>query len=474
MLSSSVARRRVLIAVLATSASCACIAQTAGPSLVARVDERVELLSVVFRLAGNPEYNMSPLSSYTADIDSYFAAFKDHPAIVLARQLAKDKGVGFDRPMTLAVSLSQPPDLAPVVALGNSDWGEDNGVRFLRLLRDFYRETKFQNFFAAHQAMYQLAESRFREVLSGMDLTWYPRFYGETPKARYHVILGLNNGGANYGPRVVLPDGSEELYSVMGCWTKDASGAPTFNADYLPTLIHEFNHSFVNPLVDEHKTEFAVADRVYGPVADKMQAMAYPTSEVMVQESLVRAAVILYFESRGAGSDKLRRMVIREQANGFVWMDELCDLLRQYQSARTRYPTWRSYIPVIVEFYRVLGDHIAEKIAGFNQKCAHVAGIQPFANHAENVSADTIELIVTFDKPLDPDHGYSINNGPQGGYPISGPPEFLQGGRSLKLTLSLKPDQSYSFVLTPLAFGSPDGYPLESYTVVFKTSARPQ
>jgi hypothetical protein len=53
--------------------------------------------------------------------------------------------------------------------------------------------------------------------------------------------------------------------------------------------------------------------------------------------------------------------------------------------------------------------------------------------------------------------------------PISGKPEFLPGNHSIKLPIVLKRDWNYSFVLTPLAFASQDGYPLESYTVAFKT-----
>lgn len=41
--------------------------------LAPRADERVEPLSIVFRLAGNDEYNMNQLSGYSADIDKYFA-----------------------------------------------------------------------------------------------------------------------------------------------------------------------------------------------------------------------------------------------------------------------------------------------------------------------------------------------------------------------------------------------------------------
>ncbi len=41
----------------------------------------MELLSIVFRLAGNDEYNMNLLPAYTEDVDRYFAPYKEHPAV---------------------------------------------------------------------------------------------------------------------------------------------------------------------------------------------------------------------------------------------------------------------------------------------------------------------------------------------------------------------------------------------------------
>jgi len=40
-----------------------------------------------------------------------------------------------------------------------------------------------------------------------------------------------------------------ELFSIIGCWTHDDAGDPTYPSDqaYLSTIIHEFNHSFVKP-----------------------------------------------------------------------------------------------------------------------------------------------------------------------------------------------------------------------------------
>jgi Domain of unknown function (DUF4932) len=80
---------------------------------------------------------------------------------------------------------------------------------------------------------------------------------------------------------------------------KMIQGIPPIMQITCPTVIHEFNHSFVNPAFAEHKREFASAGQIYERVADKMREQAYGNSDTMVIESLVRAAVIQYLETRG-------------------------------------------------------------------------------------------------------------------------------------------------------------------------------
>ena len=469
---------RVLLWLLLLAATASAAPKQGGLRLAPRVDERVELLSVVFRLAGNFEYNMSPLRHYTADIDSYFAPYKNHPAVEMAKKLAAERGVGFDAVMFMAVYLSPPPALKPLVPFTDQvpepRWGRENALQFARLLRAFYHDSHFARFYAAHQSMYRLAESRFSVVLSNLDLTWYKAFYGELPPGHFNLMLGMNNGGGSYGPHVVLPGGRQELYAIVGCWTKDEAGDPAYSgggSDYLSVVIHEFNHSFINPLVAQHWAEFAAASTVYQSVAKPMEALAYGDPKTMVDESLVRAAEILYFEAKDPKGGWVLGRIRSEQTNGFVWMDELGELLRRYQGERDRYPTFRSFLPEVAAFYRDLAPHINDKVAEFHQRCVHVAGLEPFANGALDVDPATQELTITFDKPLDPAKGYSINFGPGGKehYPGTGKPEFLSGGRGLKLKLALKPGWDYALTLTSLSFATPDGYPLEPYTITFKT-----
>ena len=468
-------RHLIPIVLMVAVAVVGCAAQTTELRIVPHVDQRVELLSIIFRLAGNPEYNMSSLKGYTSDIDTYFAPYRNHAAIAMAKKMADTRSVGFDAVMAMAIHLSPPPALRPLVPFTDKvpepRWGRENGLEFVRLVQQFYHDTHFEKFFAAHASLYQAAESQFTAVLKELNLGWYKSFYGELPKGHFNVVLGINNGSGNYGPKMVFPDGHEELFAILGAGDADSAGNPTYGSDQLPTLIHEFNHSFMNPLVDARLSELSAAREIYEPVANKMKAMAYGQPDIVIKESLVRAAVILYLESQGKNKRDILIATRQEQARGFVWMSDLCALMRQYEAQRDRYRTFSMFMPEIVKFFQEQAPGMKEKVASFNANCVHFAMMTPFPDKSQDADPAVTELIITFDKPVDPANGYSINYGREGKehWPIAGKPQFLDGGRGVKLPVKLKPDWNYSFVLTPLAFASADGYPLESYIVNFKT-----
>ncbi len=77
---------------------------------------------------------MSPLETYTSDIDTYFVQYKDHPAIILTKKLASERDADFDAVMGLAVRLSPPPALKPLVAftddVPDARFGKDNAILF--------------------------------------------------------------------------------------------------------------------------------------------------------------------------------------------------------------------------------------------------------------------------------------------------------------------------------------------------------
>lgn len=323
-----------------------------------RVDPRVELMSLIFRLAGNPEYNQNRLPAYIQDIEKHFGKHKNHEVVQLARQLRKTRGVSFDAVMNLAIhtedvnSMLERVPLEPAPKSWDIRWTVEDTRKFQKLARRFVKDTDFETFILAHENLYRTAESRMEKVLEDFGVVdWFDSFFGAKPDASFTVLLGIMNGGACYGPRVVFPDGSEELYCVLGVWLKDRRGFPRFDKSVLPTIVHEFCHSYVNPLVNFHSGDLEKAgQRIFYSVEDAMRRQAYPGWRTMMYESLVRACVVRFMLA-SEGEAAAEQQIVRENTNMFFWMRGLSSLLGEYEAHRGKYPDLDSFFPEIVNFF---------------------------------------------------------------------------------------------------------------------------
>jgi hypothetical protein len=334
------------------------------------VDPRVELLSIVFRMAGNGEYTQGRVPTYLDAIDRHFGPYRDHKAVQIARELAKTDWVGFNAPMNLAVHLKDVESLSERVPFDRADSGLDvnwHGVKargFVDALRSFVRDTRFNEFLKSQQALYDVTDSRLRKfVETNLDLPWYTRFFGARAPVRFIVVPGLINGGPSYGASVVAEDGVQEIYAIPGVVEVDAQGFPLFSGDFMDTLVHEFVHSYSNPLVDKYYAQLARAgDQLNDPLRDAMKRQGYGDGKTLVYESMVRAATIRYIFEH-AGPEAARRAEESEKAKSFLWIGELCDLLATYEKNRDTYPTLDSFMPEVVRFFNDEARRRSEKSA---------------------------------------------------------------------------------------------------------------
>lgn len=339
------------------------------------VDRRVELLSIVFRLAGNPEYNMNFAKQYIKDINAYFGKYKDQPVIGFAKKLSDEKGMGFSRVMFLAVNLEFKGDQFSMIKVSKSSiagkWEMEDALKFVRLLNDFYKTSAFEVFYKNHQAVYKEATARFNQAAASFDSAWYPAYYGDH-SVDYKTVVGLANGGANYGPGV-FPAGKKKIvYAIMGCWTFDETSQPLFSRnDYLPTLIHEFNHSFVNHILEEDGNEKlleASGKILLDSQQIEMKRQAYEDWQSVINESVVRACVVRYLIDHQSDDQVVQAEVLEQQNKGFLWTKELVTLLGKYESSRDRYPTFKSFYPEIIAFFNQTAGNIKEIKAAYNAK----------------------------------------------------------------------------------------------------------
>lgn len=455
-------------------------AQNEAFDIKAKVDRRVELFTVVARLAGFEEYSTNTVKKYSDDIDRHFEKYKQHPAILFLKELRKDHGVAYDAVMTMAVHLSPPPELKPQIPFqmafkdGALDgrWGDiEKAEKFVKLLRQFYKDTDFESFFKSHADFYSTVEQRFQKVVDKVDFDWYRKFYGELPDGNFYFYILLDSRG-NYGPEVVFSEKKKDIYALLTTGQVDDEGLPVYGERQLATIIHEFSHPFINPLFFANKNKFeAAGEKIFASVRERLRLVGYGNWESAVIESLVNAAVIRYLLEHEPDPEVIYRQTILQRNRGFVWMDELVPLLGAYENDRNSYPTFRSLLPLIMGYFNDLSKRIEHEAKEFEQMTPHVIGISPFVNGAQDVDPNITQLTLTFDKPLDKEVEYSVNKGGSGEahYPVVKVLGANESGTTLTVEVKLKPEWEYEFVLPGSRFRTKDGYQMQNYTVKFKT-----
>ncbi len=452
-----------------------CAQQPSAPAIDIRVDPRIELLSIVFRLAGNPEYSRAKVEKYAQAVDAHFAPCKDHAVVQLARRLRTRSGVGYDAVASMAVHLDGLDTLGlrgpsePRPERLDSRWTTADARTFLGHLRDFADKSRCKAFFAAQADLYAHAVAQMQKVLAEhADLGWYDRFFGPRPGARFQLVLGLLNGPNNYGPSVKLAQG-EELFAILGCWQTDAAGMPAFDAKVVPTLIHEFCHSYCNPVVDAHLRELLpAAEQIYVHVAAAMREQAYANARTLLCESLVRACCVRYAASV-QGEQAAREAVAYEHERSFLWTGELAALLAEYEQTRSEYPTLDAFAPRLALFF----SEYAPKLAAAMAKKPKVAGMTP-ANGQQDVDPGLAALVITFDRPMQ-DQMWAVVGGGEHFPKLQGKPSYDAARKVLTIPVELRPDWEYELWLNRGkydSFRSTEGERLQPVHVKFRTRAR--
>lgn len=435
------------------------------------VDLRVELMSIVARLAEIPSHiDQRGNPAYVAAIEKHFGPYRNHPVVEYMRYLHKTRGMSYNAVPAMAPFLTPLPELKPRVSFKKQTpeerWHADESEVFVKHLQAFVRDADCLAFFVSQRDRYDNAVRGLKPIYDRLEPEWFSAFFGiSTLNSVFHPVIALGQGGDNYGGgTITLPDGTEEIYAFMGSAMYDSLGNPQANADwYLSTLVHEFNHSFVNPYLDRHVEEFRESGEViFSHVADMMEEQAYGDWETTLNESLVRAGEIRYLKSHGGNPMFVLQKTNMDVNLGFMWLPELIQLLEEYEADRATYPDIDSFTPRLVEFYQEVAAGIGEKIATMPA----VAGIGPLENGAQDVDPNTSEIHIYFTQPME-GKGYSFNQ-------LPGVSEVVgysgEGNKTFTIKVKLEPETSYEFiVLGGYSFRGVDGRSIQSYPVKFRT-----
>ena len=359
------------------------------------VDPRVELIGIVFRLAGNPEYNDGTLRPYAKAIEKHFGDFDNHPVVKMAVRLRNTRLMSCDGPMSLAVHIDRDYRLRKTSEDWPSTldyrWEKQETAEFLEKLRHFAAEAKFDEFFKAQGPIYEqgirpcacvmaqkdvkvineeLARCAPKECLESPGVMvfksllrddfgqWLSDFYGLANTGDLRLVLGFVNGFANYGPR--FTDGRiNEKYAIIGMRPFDPANTVIFLPQQIGIVAHEFCHSFTNPVVDKYMDRLrSTGERLYKKHGPALRRRGCQEWRSMMYETAVRACVASFIRNSIVDPGYMDHYLKREASHGFVWIKDADDFLKTYESNRDKYPTFESFFPEIVAFF----NEYAEKL----------------------------------------------------------------------------------------------------------------
>jgi hypothetical protein len=324
-------------------------------TITVEVDPQVELIGIVFRLAGSPEFNQGGIRSYVKDVEQHFGEFDGHPVVKMAARLRNTRRMSADGPMSLGVHIDR--DFRPKKAFEEWPWGLDSRwerqetKEFIEKLQQFAADTKFNEFFKAHSALYEKGIRSCEAVMAEHDLqTWLDEFFGVEGSGDLRLVLGFVNGPNNYGVRFTAGK-THEKYAIIGVQLSDPDGNPVFRPKQLATTAHEFCHSFANPVVEKYMEQLQPAgEKLYAAHAPAMQRIGYQRWQSLMYESAVRACVASFVRN-SFPPEYLQYYLDDEAGYGFVWTQELSELLVRYEGNRDKYPTFESFFQEFVVFF---------------------------------------------------------------------------------------------------------------------------
>jgi hypothetical protein len=281
------------------------------------VDERMELIALICRLAERPEFSSPQFgcdnTDYHKTLAKTFAPYANHKAVAYVR---KHEGViHFDKVPRFAVHTEKINGKFVFIKNINSlfveGWDKKTADEFLQLFNQFYTDSGFEGFFNSHTAFYEESTRKFVEGHYGkIDFAWFAK-YVDTTKLR--CIYSLSCGYCNYAPRV----NDKIIYCVAGSES--------------PAIIHEYCHFFGNPVADlwyKQNPEFKkLCD---GSVNNKTMPF-YADGYVMAREYVTRAFDVLYHAQHGGDVNAL---LLKEKnaagENNFKYIEQVYAMVVKY------------------------------------------------------------------------------------------------------------------------------------------------
>ncbi len=311
------------------------------------VNPALEFLGVIFVLSNFKLNKIRTNKKYIELVKKQFIQFENHEVITTFKSLLKNNTFKYDAPVELMLNIfykvKPSTELLQRANLTSTEY-----KKLVNQINDFVCVSDFNNFFENNKSYYLHNLKQFKtDMLKFNPEQYLFEFLGLSSK-KLNVTLMFGITTSNYGINV-----NKNLYCCARPYKEtrfDGEIDYAYNLPYTTTLIlHEFAHSFINPLTDKYKNVIKQINE--SKFKKAFDCNSYGThKETVINESIIRAIECKFVEDNFENSDydKLKQDYLND---GFEYIPKLEELYKTYLTQRNKFKTIKKFYPQIIDLF---------------------------------------------------------------------------------------------------------------------------
>lgn len=318
------------------------------------IDERIETIYAIafldnYFLVSNHD------NLYKSKLNNKYKSLKNHKAIALFDTLSKKHDFNFNNVTDWVLQFGDFPELNKLRKVINpNSFDESKGdyliKKFKKEFISFNQDSLFQAYLIEVKKLNEKVINQVKQYKSIQHLPDYLEKYYGSELGSYNLILSplVHSGGFN---SKFIADGKIEVYAIIGP-NGEIEHIPYFEKEYLEMdmILHEFSHSFVNPLTEKFQNKIdSIKEKYYTERLKKDgKSQAYGEWKYLFNELVIRA-ITIRIANEYFGTEKAKELLNYEKSIGFSLVENIVETLKEYENNRGKYPKFNEFYPILIE-----------------------------------------------------------------------------------------------------------------------------
>ncbi len=321
-----------------------------------RIDKRTELLSIIEVISSYGKTYPFLLEkygnkNYVIEIEKRFKKFKNHKVVQLFNYLTQNTNFCFSTPIQLFLQLNEDFSFSSLSDdFFSKKLNRDPKVlELLSLLSNFAKEIEFDIYYSNNEKKYRHFINNVANQLMGLDIVKFiNNYYGVVEPKKFIVNLIPWRTYGCYGTCH-----NNDLYTHLCCHHKSKNENDIYPDNdqifnYSSFLVHEFSHSFINPLTDKYSL-IEEDNPIFSNIWDKMKELGYGNNKSILNEHIVRAITLRYLFIQRDDISYYNNQLETDENWGFSYIRNIMDSLEIYEKNRNYYKNIDEFYPLLIQ-----------------------------------------------------------------------------------------------------------------------------